>query len=313
MITSIYHKVLRFFHMSSTTKVERADIPEYPTPVVSHCRLLRSQFMEEGDAHMNDYLVTEAKLYKSVATSRHEYISLKVQGPKKKVFYIAIERARGSVLDKVDKKDDPNAKDPYDNDDNYSDARPASDSSGRCTPNQPNGPLAPQTDAATTRSRRFFSSSSHSPSVASLDKFTRMRKADDVISVLSSTGMHATTDQVFRTLIFSPAVPLCEVALLGSTLHRMRRYYLLFSDNCYYYAGTIIKILEEKYEPTLAVETTGSAALDEKFELKKMKKNQAGKWYGIPVYDKEDVDTAPVIAQFEQNLTSFRNSVGRSG
>jgi len=256
---------------------------------------------------MNDYLVTEAKLYKSTATSKHEYVSLKVQGPRKKVLYIAIERARGSVVDKVDKKDDPNAKDPYD-DDNNNDAQPAGDSSGRCTPNQPKS-LPPQTDVA-IRSRGFFSSSSPSPSVASLDKLTRKHKAEDIITDLCSKEMHESTDQVFRTLIFSPAIPLYEVALLGSTLHQMRRYYLLFSDNCYYYAGTIIKTLEDKYKPTLAVETTGSVDLDEQLELKKMKKNRAGKWYGIPIYDKEDVNTEPVIAQFEQNLENFKNSGG---
>jgi len=127
--------------------------------------------------------------------------------------------------------------------------------------------------------------------------------------------MHTNTDQVFRTLIFSPGIPLYEVALLGSTLHNMRRYYLLFSGNCYYYAGTIIKTLEGKYKErlTLAVETTGSADLDDHLELKKMKKNQAGKWYGIPVYDEEDVDTAPVIAQFNKNVMTFRNSVGFFG
>jgi len=307
MITSLYHKVLRFFHMTSTAKVERADIPEHPIPIVAYCQLLRSQFMEEGDAHMNDYLVTEAKLYKSTATSRHEYISLKVQGPRKKIIYIAIERARGSVVDKVDKKDDPKAKDPYD-DDNDDDAQPTGVFSARRPTNQSNVSLALQADAA-PKSRRFLSSSS-SPSVASLDKFGRKHKAQDEISVLSSTGMHESTDQVFRTLIFSSAIPLYEIALLGSTLHQMRRYYLLFSDNCYYYAGTIIKTLEDKYKPALAVETTGSADLDEQLQLNKMKKNRAGKWYGIPVYDKEDVNTEPVIAQFEQNLGNFRKSVG---
>ena len=280
MITSLYHKVLRSF----TPKFERAYIPEYHTPIATYCLLFQGQFIREGGApspSMSDYLVTEAKLYRS-ANSRHEYISLKVQGPKKlKIIYfpkyIAIERVRGSVVDNVDKKDDPNAKGPYVNDGD--DAQPAGDSLP-------------------------------SPSVASPDKSTPMRKAEDNVSRLSSTGKRATRDQVFRTLTFSPGIPLYEVALLANTLHQMKRCYLLFSDNCYYYAGTIIKTLEEKYKPMVAVETTGSTDLDEELELKKMKKNQAGAWYGIPVYDKEDFNTEPVIAQFEQDLAHFRKYVG---
>lgn len=42
-------------------------------------------------------------------------------------------------------------------------------------------------------------------------------------------------------------------------------------DNCYYYAGTIIKDLQDAYEPTLVVGTSGSDDLDKRRKLKERK------------------------------------------
>ncbi|KIM41458.1 hypothetical protein M413DRAFT_445457 [Hebeloma cylindrosporum] len=84
----------------------------------------------------------------------------------------------------------------------------------------------------------------------------------------------------------------------------MKKHYLLFSVNCYYYAGTLIKALEVKYESNLrvVVQTTGSEALDRECGLKK---DQSGKWHGIPIYDKEDVHMPPVLARWKNDLDAF--------
>ena len=35
-----------------------------------------------------------------------------------------------------------------------------------------------------------------------------------------------------------------------------------FSDNCFYYAGTIVKVLQVKYNPSVVMETTESHEVD---------------------------------------------------
>jgi len=78
--------------------------------------------------------------------------------------------------------------------------------------------------------------------IASLDNFFRTRNTDDKITLLDLWEC-MTGDQVFRTLF----------------------------DNCYYYAGTFIKDLQDAYEPTLVVGTSGSDDLDKRRKLKERK------------------------------------------
>ena len=252
---------------------------------------------------MDYILVDEVKLYKTIGRSRHEYISIKVLAPNKAFFYLAIERLRGEIIDKVDPKAQP---------------PPPGDSSGGSLSDQP--PPFP-TDVITTASPPRKSSfkeklpalPSASLSVTSLDKFVPKHNADDIVTLLSS-GKHNNEDEVFRTLSFAPPIPLWKVAVLAKTLHNMSRHYLLFSDNCYYYAGTIIKVLQEEYNPTVDVDTTGSPELDEQRGLlsvkKEAKKNRAaGMWRNIEVYAGETVDIKPLKTEFEQALPKFMSTV----
>lgn len=93
-----------------------------------------------------------------------------------------------------------------------------------------------------------------SPYIASLDKLFFTRSADNKVSLLESTGMHDTGDQVFRRILSFEPLFLYQVAVLVTTFHQMK-YGYLFSGNCYYHAGTIIKVLQDVYKPTLVVET----------------------------------------------------------
>jgi hypothetical protein len=92
--------------------------------------------------------------------------------------------------------------------------------------------------------------------------------------------------------------------------------YLLLSDNCYFYAGTIIKVLQERYMPRLEIETTGSRVVDEERGLgwkgkgkQKEKELKAGTWHHIEIYAGEEVETAPLKKAFDKGLKKFMKPV----
>jgi hypothetical protein len=114
-----------------------------------------------------------------------------------------------------------------------------------------------------------------------------------------------------------PASPtplrLYELAVLANTVHTAKPEYLLLSDNCYFYPGTIIKVLQERYNPDLKIETTGSEATDKRWPMLswkgKGKELKAGDWHHFEIYAGEKVNTAPLIEKFEKDLADFKKPV----
>ena len=107
------------------------------------------------------------------------------------------------------------------------------------------------------------------------------RNADDSHSP-GSSGKHKGNRVLFRKLSFpSPSTllelaalsytylpsepqptPSClhlyKLAVLANTLHETKSQCLLLFDNCYFYASTIKKMLQEMYRPMVVAEATGS-------------------------------------------------------
>jgi hypothetical protein len=78
----------------------------------------------------------------------------------------------------------------------------------------------------------------------------------------------------------------------------MKLEYLLLSDNCYFYAGTIIKVLQEWYNPTFDIETTKMTDRDRKWSVlssRKGKERKVGGWHGFEIYAGENVNTECLI------------------
>jgi hypothetical protein len=129
-----------------------------------------------------------------------------------------------------------------------------------------------------------------------------VREADDRVTGLDSTGKHRGNDQIFRKLSFPNPIPFFELVVLAKTVHNMKPNYLLFSDNCYFYAGTIVKLLEEIYQPHVDVSTTGSGET-----VRGIGKKKPGKWNGIKIYADERLDDGS-IATMVQSFTNEKNS-----
>ena len=72
-------------------------------------------------------------------------------------------------------------------------------------------------------------------------------------------------------------------------MHEENTSYLLMSNNCYHYAGTILKVLEEQYD---TVNTTDGAA--------------AGKWCGLVLYPGvKGGNTSSLLEKFREGIKNF--------
>ena len=74
-------------------------------------------------------------------------------------------------------------------------------------------------------------------------------------------------DELVYELIFEKPFFLYELTVLAMVVHDQNTSYFLMTNNCYHYAGTIVKVLEQKYN---IVNTADGAG--------------AGKWCGLPIY-----------------------------
>ena len=294
-IPTIYHNVLRFLGTSSTREFQGCEIPFDQIHIEAYCDRLQVQYCIDGSRRMNDFYVEKIKIYKSRGASKHEYLAAKVRAPNGTSFYLAFECGRSKII---------------------------------CIA----PPLAKRDP--------FFKMFAFSSSSSTFDSLFYRRKVDGKVTPLDSSGKHKGNHVLFHTLSFpapGPSMPaeptaspsshsasepqpgpchlyLYELAVLVSTLHKMKSQYLLFSDKSYFYAGTIIKVLQEKYHPVVVVKTCGSRRLDrfweqpvlDRKEKRKQKESRAGTWNKTEVCAKE---MAPLKDKFRRDLRDFRNQV----
>jgi len=273
---------------------------------------------------MNTFLVAEARLLKTKAISRHEYLSLRVVAPDGDSFYLALERGRGEI-----KEDYDIDRDTYTNSPDELVPPPASAPASllaSASPSSTHLPFSssqPDVSAPPFVKKPSFIKRNTSSSIASLDSLFGTRGADDRISPLNSSGKHNSNDEEFCTLTFaqthetlpssssspSPScLPLYKLAVLADTIHGMNSEYQLFSSNCFFYAGVIIKILREMYRPEFKTEKTAHDkwALIRKRQGRQLK---AGTWNGMEVWDGSLFDTAKLKGVFASNLDKFEKPV----
>jgi len=90
-------------------------------------------------------------------------------------------------------------------------------------------------------------------------------KANDVVTLLDDSDLRL-DDDVIGTLTFNNNFPsLPDLALLAEVVHKAHPTYLLFSNNCYHFAGTMTFVLAALYSAHVKMDDT------------------AGKWFGINV------------------------------
>ncbi|KAG5633400.1 hypothetical protein H0H81_008087, partial [Sphagnurus paluster] len=195
--------------MSSSINTQWCENPPLATHIGTYNKLLQAHYTVGGSERMGSLLVTKIRLFKTRATSRHEYISIELLAPDGQIFNLAVERGRGEIVDRVDRAKDTNTKSDSESDAQVQAGSPdvlspppepvsvsASASTSALPSRNPSNTCLPlsssQTDVAAATAPSFIrklnsaSSSISSPSfpsssstVASLDSLFRKRNADD--------------------------------------------------------------------------------------------------------------------------------------
>jgi len=228
-------------------------IPTYSEPIVPYTQRMAAMMKGDGIASLRKWRVTRTRAYKSRASARHEYISATVVDSENKISYIAIERHRG----------DPIAIHPSDNTD-----------------------IDPQPAGSFSNSNPSISS------ISSVSDSSPTRFADDKIAPIpNSTGKWDKNDDLIYELNFEKPLYLYELALLAMTVHQENTSYLLTTNNCYHYAGTIMKVLEEKYK---IVNTADGVC--------------GGKWCGLVIYPgKKEGNSSSLVEKFREAIKNFES------
>jgi hypothetical protein len=108
----------------------------------------------------------------------------------------------------------------------------------------------------------------------------------DQIAPLTS-WTHDKNDELICDLIFEKPFHLYELAILAWVVHETNTSYLLLSNNCYHYAGTIIKVLQEGYD----TKDTAEGA-------------DAGKWCRFVINSRKE-DISVLLEKLRQEIKSF--------
>jgi len=245
--------------MSYSASLKPNVVPTVSEPIEPYCQRLLLM-MEAGQVEsLRSWRVTCVKAYKSKSASRHEYVSAAVTGPGNKEYFFAIERGRGNPDERE-----------------RSDPEPILSSAPTSVEN-----LQPQ---------KSFSSSEPSLTTMSSvsDSIFLSRPAKDMISPLPRTGKGKgkkdDKDELIYQLNIERVMYFYELAVVALVVHEAKKSYLLLSSNCYYYAGTIMKVLEVEYE-TLNVADGASA----------------GKWCGIDIVAYSGTE-GKIIASLRENI-----------
>jgi hypothetical protein len=95
--------------------------------------------------------------------------------------------------------------------------------------------------------------------------------ANDRVSPVGLTGTKAPSDEMICDLVFTEPLYLHQLAVMALIVHKVNTSYLLVTNNCYHYTGTIMKLLERGHRITNTVDGAN-----------------AGKWCGINILGTQD-------------------------
>lgn len=316
-LETIFQLVLKLFRMAPVSDyVEARLLFESSNTIMAYYEVLIREYDKCGTQRMEELCVKEVQLCKMQRGPQHEYISAKISGPNNLSFYLVFERFRGGK-NRTENESSP---------DSAADTTLSASNADPCA--LPSASL----DSQTTNPRIGFilSGIPHMDSIPtdsqqSLDSLSPSRNADDRVAYISSShdGRYNQTDKIYRSLTFSTdpnigrPLYLYELVVLANTLHKIERRYLLGSKQCYFYAGTIIQVLQEVYGPGLTVYTTGSNETDQANEVhpkKPRKDDKAGKCKMIPIYANlsSPSDMGYICRSFEEETANFKSQVSTS-
>ena len=300
LLSSTYNKVLQLVRMNSTPE-PLAEIPLQTPHLINYSERIFAEYARFGEQRARAWHVRELRLNKTKALSRHEYLAAQVVSGEGKPFWIALERTRGEVVDKKEEVE------------KLSEHGSNEDIEGGLGGGSPAVGGISLARSWTGVQDALASSSSV---LDSLDKLFASHEADDRVSILDNSGKHNGDDDTFQTFFFPPPssdekpLYLYELVVFATVTHRLNPKYLLMSNNCYFFAGTVMKVIKDMYNPRLEFVTTGSEESDKKAFREGAGKGNIGHWNRIPIYPDERIDVGTVRGLFENGLKQYHSRVG---
>jgi hypothetical protein len=139
-------------------------------------------------------------------------------------------------------------------------------------------------------------------SVASLDSLKKPYNADDIVWALDRS-LHEKNDKTLGRHIFEDRpLYLYQLAILAATLNENEEGYKLFSKNCYWFAGSLIGVLESQYHQKME-------GGDGKEQGKGKEKGEQGTWQWIQVYRTSTTLERDIIAAYNTSVGAFEETV----
>jgi hypothetical protein len=260
MFDRVKPSLLNFLHtvfgMKMTSSWIPVVLPPTSEPVVTYIQRLAAMKKGDGIMQLKKFRVTHARAYKSKAASQHEYVSATVVDPENKTSFIAFERLRG-------------------------DPEPINASDINTDP-----------DTDPSRLGLFSTSNSSLSSISSVLDSTSPHFTNDRIAPIPPPGKWDKNDEIICELKFEKPLFLYELAILAVIVHEMNTSYLIMTNNCYHYAGTIMNVLEQVYDT-----------------MKTAESGDAGKWCGLALYPgKKGGNTSSLFEKFREEIGKFVSS-----
>ena len=251
-LLTLLHSILGLKMTSSGSWVP-AVLPPCAEPIITYSQRMAAMAMKNGDGItlLKKWQVKQARAFKSRSTSQHEYISATVVDSENKTSYVIIERVRGDP-EPIHSSDTDQVIDPQ--------------------------PV------------KLFSASNPSiSSISSVPDSISTCAVDDRITPISSPGKRNKSDELIYELIFEKPLYLYELAILAVIVHEENTSYLIMTNNCYHYAGTIMKVLENHYG--IANTAVGAGA---------------GKFCGLVLYPgKKEGNRSSLVEKFREGIKNF--------
>ena len=265
---------------------------------------------------LETYRVVQVNCYKNMdATSQHEKIVAKITTRAEGVYgYLCFERTRGSspqTLDHFKESTDPHIQnirlalieDRLLNSGSLVDET-LERKDGFTSKSEPTSKQSPK---SSTNSVSSFSSSLDSfqlksnavDTVAQIDGFPRITPT---LSKKKPTGI-----QLVDTLTPRDDLLLCDLVALAYTIHIQNPIYIVFKEQCYWFANMIMRILQREYGHVDSATDTDLTTTDE--HIDEVCEGASGKWYSIRVHKAKESILEIITSQFKINLNAFKARV----
>jgi hypothetical protein len=244
-------------------------VPKVSEHISSYCEKIAAMKKSDGVEQFKEWQVDVVTAYKCKEAERHEYIRFDVRSNRNqdlKEAELVIERTVGESSPILDLPG--------------SDAH--RDSCGSLKNLIEN--LALLASASNSSSSASLPSSSPSSSPSSPSCF-----ADDRILPLAARKRNKADTRIYELHFTGKPLFLYQLAILALVVHRSNAEYILTTNNCYHFAGTIMKALQFDYlVPNMAEDA------------------DAGHWCGLDMFARKTGNNiAAVVDSFHEHLKNF--------